>query len=355
MNKAEPSEAVMVQSPQDSFGAMVQRAIDKGVPVETMERLLAMYEKLQARQAKAAFDAALASFQGECPTIAKTTKVLNKDGRSVRYRYAPLDEIVGQIKGLLQKHGFSYSVDAGMEPGFIRATCRVTHQLGHSEASSFAVPIDRDAFMNPAQKVASALTFAKRYAFCNGFGILTGDEDDDSRASHAEPAEQKAQPKTPAAKPTPKAATEKTRDWFLPQLCVEFELSDIENWARHRGYLEAGVGLDQWPLAKVPTTRELVAKLKADLAEFIKAKQPTDKLTPQGQLKAFCTAAGFSFEEWLAWAVGSGNLEEDASYIDFDAVPAEVAARIYKSAKAMLKGLQAGRAAAEHPEDNPPE
>ncbi len=326
MNKAEPSEAVMVQSPQDSFGAMVQRAIDKGVPVETMERLLAMYEKLQARQAKAAFDAALASFQGECPTIAKTTKVLNKDG-----------------------------VDAGMEPGFIRATCRVTHQLGHSEASSFAVPIDRDAFMNPAQKVASALTFAKRYAFCNGFGILTGDEDDDSRASHAEPAEQKAQPKTPAAKPTPKAATEKTRDWFLPQLCVEFELSDIENWARHRGYLEAGVGLDQWPLAKVPTTRELVAKLKADLAEFIKAKQPTDKLTPQGQLKAFCTAAGFSFEEWLAWAVGSGNLEEDASYIDFDAVPAEVAARIYKSAKAMLKGLQAGRAAAEHPEDNPPE
>ena len=289
-----PDEGIVVQHrvPQDSFGAMVQRAIDKGVPVETMERLLAMYEKLQARQAKAAFDAALASFQGECPTIAKTTKVLNKDGRSVRYRYAPLDEIVGQIKGLLQKHGFSYSVDAGMEPGFIRATCRVTHRLGHSEISSFAVPIDRDAFMNPAQKVASALTFAKRYAFCNGFGILTGDEDDDSRASHAEPAEQKAQaPKAPAI-PTSKVATEKTRDWFLRQLCQDFEIGDLETWARKRGYLDGETSLENWPLAKVPTTRELVAKLKADLAEFINAKQqPTDKLTPQGQLAAFCTAA----------------------------------------------------------------
>src|SRR3990167_3791525 len=35
--------------------------------------------------------------------------------------------------------------------------------------------------MNAAQKVASALTYAKRYAFCNAFGILTGDADDDAR------------------------------------------------------------------------------------------------------------------------------------------------------------------------------
>ena len=42
------------------------------------------------------------------------------------------------------------------------------------------MPIDKDGFMNTPQKFASALTYAKRYAFCNAFGILTADEDDDT-------------------------------------------------------------------------------------------------------------------------------------------------------------------------------
>jgi len=33
--------------------------------------------------------------------------------------------------------------------------------------------------MNDAQKIASALTYSKRYAFCNATGIMTGDEDQD--------------------------------------------------------------------------------------------------------------------------------------------------------------------------------
>jgi hypothetical protein len=54
--------------------------------------------------------------------------------------------------------------------------------MGHSQESDFTVPIDEKAFMNAPQKVASALTFAKRYAFCNAFGILTGDEDNDGQS-----------------------------------------------------------------------------------------------------------------------------------------------------------------------------
>jgi hypothetical protein len=45
--------------------------------------------------------------------------------------------------------------------------------------------------MTTPQKFASALTFAKRYAFCNVLGILTGDKDDDANTagSPAAPAE----------------------------------------------------------------------------------------------------------------------------------------------------------------------
>ena len=36
--------------------------------------------------------------------------------------------------------------------------------------------------MSDSQVVAAASTFSKRYAFCNAFGILTGDEDNDGQA-----------------------------------------------------------------------------------------------------------------------------------------------------------------------------
>jgi len=286
-----------VEAPPESFGAMVQRAIDKGVPVETMERLLAMYEKLQARQAKAEFDRALAAFQAECPTIQKTKKVMNKDGRSVRYQYAPLEVIVQQVKGLLEKHGFSYTVDAEVEPGLVRATCKATHQAGHSQTSSFSVPIDKDAYMNPAQQCASALTFAKRYAFVNAFGILTGDEDDDSQASH-EPKSQAAQrqqtanvshrtsaagtAKPPGSEPgdrassaptaPPAQATEKTRAWFLAEMRKCFNDQTLLQWACDDGppyALRPDESLNDWPLHLVPTTKEALAARIKRCGEFM--------------------------------------------------------------------------------------
>jgi len=58
----------------------------------------------------------------------------------------------------------------------------VHHDAGHEEESSFSVPIDTESFMNAPQKVGSARTFAMRYAYCNAFGILTSDEDDDAGA-----------------------------------------------------------------------------------------------------------------------------------------------------------------------------
>jgi len=66
------------------------------------------------------------------------------------------------------------------EPGFITAVCKITHNLGHSEESAFRIPIDTEGYMSAPQKYASALTFAKRYAFCNALGILTGEDDFDA-------------------------------------------------------------------------------------------------------------------------------------------------------------------------------
>lgn len=162
-----------------SAESLISQALNEKVSIETIERLLVMRRELKQEKAKEAYNLAMAHFQSECPIIKKTKQVKNKDG-SLRYGYAPLDSIVRQTKGLIQKHGFSYTIDAIVEDRWVSAICKIVHELGHSESSHFRIPIISEGFMTEPQKFASALTFAKRYAFCNAFGILTGDEDDDS-------------------------------------------------------------------------------------------------------------------------------------------------------------------------------
>lgn len=182
MNKSQTTSIVKVKQPKKdtSVDTFISEAIAKNLPVETMEKLFALREKVKAENAREAFVSSLSGFQSECPIIQKTKKVMNKDGRTVRYQFAPIDSIVEQIKKPLMKYGFSYTWTVTNETGFITAIAMITHSLGHSQSSEFKVPIDTEGYMTAPQKYASALTFAKRYSLCNALGISTGDEDTDA-------------------------------------------------------------------------------------------------------------------------------------------------------------------------------
>ena len=162
--------------------ALIAQAIEKNVSVETMERLLAMRRELKAEWAKEQFDVAMAAFQSECPTIKKTKAVYTRD-KTLAYSYAPIESIVEQVKGLLEKHGFSYSMQQNFsEDGKrVKVTCTVKHKDGQAENYDMEVPLGtRTQIMSETQVVAAATTFAKRYVFSNAFGILTGDDDTDA-------------------------------------------------------------------------------------------------------------------------------------------------------------------------------
>lgn len=163
-----------------SVESFISQAIQQNVPVETLERLFALREKVNAERAKAAYVQAMADFQSQCPVIKKTKKVLNKDGKSVRYMFAPLDSIVEQIQKPLASAQISYRWETKQEKGSVTAICYITHVMGHTESSDFTVETDSEAYMTNPQKTASALTFAKRYTLCNALGISTGDEDTDA-------------------------------------------------------------------------------------------------------------------------------------------------------------------------------
>lgn len=164
----------------NSVNDFISQAISANLPVESLERLFELRSKVKAEQAKEAFTEAMSVFQRECPVIKKTKKVLNKDGKSVRYMFAPLDSIIEQIKKPLASADLSYRWETKQEASNVRAICIVTHNLGHSESSEFEVSIDSESYMTSPQKSASALTFSKRYSLCNALGIATADEDTDA-------------------------------------------------------------------------------------------------------------------------------------------------------------------------------
>lgn len=177
---------VIKPQPNVSIEAVIQNAIDKGVPVETMERLLSMRRELKQEAAKEAYDRAMAKFQSECPVIQKTKEVKTRSG-VVAYRYAPIESIVDQVKKPLQDNGFSYSTNQKLMESGVKVTIKVTHSEGHSEETEMEVPFgNKTDIMSNSQVTAAASTFAKRYAFCNAFGILTGDEDTDGADVAAE-------------------------------------------------------------------------------------------------------------------------------------------------------------------------
>lgn len=160
--------------------SLMAKAIEHGLSPETMEKFLAMRQQLKAEWAKEQYTRAMSNFQSQCPTIVKTKGVKTKSG-AVAYKYAPIESIVEQVKPYLQENGFSYSTSMEVLPDGVRVVCKVTHIDGHSEESPMQVPLGtKTDIMSQSQVTAAAQTFAKRYAFCNAFGILTGDEDNDA-------------------------------------------------------------------------------------------------------------------------------------------------------------------------------
>ncbi|MDE2020415.1 MAG: ERF family protein, partial [Patescibacteria group bacterium] len=187
---APAAEKIMTLSPE----MLISQAIEKGTDVGTMEKLLAMRRELKAEWSREQYFKAMADFQSECPVIPKSKEGGRTNAGKVAYHYAPLDVIVFKTKDLIQKHGFSYAIKSETTDSGVKVTCIVNHVAGHQEQSEVEMPYGtKTNVMSETQKVAATLTFAKRYAFQNAFGILTGDEDNEDKVAENDRPEQSTQ------------------------------------------------------------------------------------------------------------------------------------------------------------------
>lgn len=194
-----PSEPASIQMSQ-SADQLIAQAIDKGVTVETMEKLLAMRRELKSEWAREQYNIAMAAFQAECPVIEKRKTARDDNKNKDLYKYAPLDDIVDQVHILIAKHGFSYTFRQENDGVKVKVECIVSHSAGHSESSVMETGLaTKTNIMSGPQQIASTVTFNKRYAFCNAFGIMTGDEDMDAAKNVVEPHEEQVAKQAPAA------------------------------------------------------------------------------------------------------------------------------------------------------------
>lgn len=165
-----------------AIARLLDLAVDKGMSVEGLEKLVALYERVADRQAQQDFADALAAFQSECPPVPKTEKadIVTKAGGRYSYYYAPLQQIAKTVGPFLHKHGLSYTWDSRNVDGkALEVTCRLRHRNGHEEGALFQIPIDNPSAMNDQQKHAAALTYARRQSLIAALGLSTAEPDTD--------------------------------------------------------------------------------------------------------------------------------------------------------------------------------
>jgi len=182
-------------------GRLMELALEQGADgVESLERLVALQERMMTIQAEQAMNAALAEFHRRLTPIPKTSVVdyVTKGGAKVKYSFAKLDTIATHIRPLLAECGLSYSWNERPSPdGDVEYECIIHHELGAKRPASTRLPKGSGANpqMNDAQRAIATQSYGRRAALIMALGLTTADDDVDGMVASSEPIseEQKAQ------------------------------------------------------------------------------------------------------------------------------------------------------------------
>jgi len=189
-----PVERLVTAPPSDAPSmvlVLIERlALDPSADVEKLARTMAMYERLKAKEAELAYNAAKGRILKKLAAIkiVKNRSVLHEmdkgkpqKGSYEGFKYAPLEEIDKHLRPLLAEEDMdlSYS-DVPQERGEILIRGRLKHLPGgHYEDSFMPAPPDASGGKSSVQAVGSTNSFLRRYVVCNIFNIVVVGDDDD--------------------------------------------------------------------------------------------------------------------------------------------------------------------------------
>jgi len=156
-------------------------ARDPAVDIDKMERLIAMQERIQARDAEMAFTQALNAAQSEMRPIAA-----NASNPQTRSRYATFDKLDRVLRPIYTAHGFSLSFDEAdsPKPEHVRVICYVSHIAGHTRTYHCDMPADGKGakggdVMTKTHAAGAAKSYGARYLEKGIFNVAVGEDDHD--------------------------------------------------------------------------------------------------------------------------------------------------------------------------------
>jgi hypothetical protein len=161
--------------------AVIERAArDPNVDIEKLERLFSLKERMDAREAETAFNAAMSAAQAEMRPIA--ADAMNPQTRSKYASFAALDKA---IRPIYTKHGFSLSFDEAdcPKPDYVRVVCYVSC-AGHTRIYHRDMPADGKGakgndVMTKTHAAGAAGSYGARYLLRGIFNLAVGEDDRD--------------------------------------------------------------------------------------------------------------------------------------------------------------------------------
>jgi hypothetical protein len=176
-----PAPSNVVNADAASVMAIISRAAsDPSTDVNKLERLMALYERINAGKARAAYAAALAAMQPELPAVRERGGIKDRAGK-VQSTYALWEDINAAIKPVLAKHGFALSFRVSHPDGAIAVTGVLSHEEGHTEDTTIRLPHDGSGSKNAVQAVGSSTSYGKRYTASALLNLTSYGDDDDGQ------------------------------------------------------------------------------------------------------------------------------------------------------------------------------
>lgn len=168
-------ETAIVESNGNTPADMIRLAVGAGTDLDKLEKLLKLQEAFEANQAKKAYVRAMADFKAHAPLVSK-----DKVNSQYKSKYTTLGNLINTVSPVLSKFGLSASWDIEQN-GIVKVSCKITHELGHSETAHMTAPVDVSGSKNPIQQIKSTITYLKAVTFESICGLASTDAncDDD--------------------------------------------------------------------------------------------------------------------------------------------------------------------------------
>lgn len=183
------AETVAPAGDGDTVQMFERLARDPNASVEKIERLMALWERAEAKKAEAQFNAAMSLAQAGMKPVAADAE--NPQTKSRYASYAALDRA---LRPIYTQHGFALSFNTGDAPlpDYVRVLCDVTHVSGFAKPYKADMPADGKGakggdVMTKTHATGSAMSYGMRYLLKMIFNIAVGEDDDDGNAASAKP------------------------------------------------------------------------------------------------------------------------------------------------------------------------